>query len=139
MADFGLLNDCDLVGSTTMRAGTPGFQAPEQLQGKSISSKCDVYSLGGVITELFGEVPLWRIKYISAPNQVPCCCSGYVPVHRPPPRKDSRVDKTASLSAARADVTDVLTKVLDLLNDIKSWIRTCTAQCNYDYLSGSGI
>ena len=62
LADFGLskiLNDCDLASSTTMRAGTPGFQAPEQLQGKSISSKCDVYALGGVITELFGEVTLW--------------------------------------------------------------------------------
>ena len=62
LADFGLskiMSDCDLVGSTTMRAGTPGFQAPEQLQGKSISSKCDVYAFGGVLTELFGEVSLW--------------------------------------------------------------------------------
>ena len=62
LADFGLskiLSECDLAGSTTMRAGTPGFQAPEQLQGQSISSKCDVYALGGVITELFGEKALW--------------------------------------------------------------------------------
>lgn len=61
LADFGLskiLNDCDLASSTT-RAGTPGFQAPEQLQGKSISSKCDVHALGGVMAELFGEVTLW--------------------------------------------------------------------------------
>ena len=62
IADFGLskiLNDCNVAGSTTMKAGTPGFQAPEQLQGKGISPKCDVYALGGVITELYGEAPLW--------------------------------------------------------------------------------
>ena len=42
-----------------MRAGTPGFQAPEQLRGESITEKCDVYALGGIITELYGERPLW--------------------------------------------------------------------------------
>ena len=62
LADFGLskvLNDCNLADSTTMKAGTPGFQAPKQLQGKGISTKSDVYALGGVITELYGEKPLW--------------------------------------------------------------------------------
>ena len=42
-----------------MMAGTPGFQAPEQLRGEGIGVKCDVYALGGVMTELFGRQPLW--------------------------------------------------------------------------------
>ena len=42
-----------------MKCGTPGFQAPEQLKGGSISCKVDVYALGGVIVELFGGRPLW--------------------------------------------------------------------------------
>jgi serine/threonine-protein kinase len=62
LADFGLskmFSDSDMAGSTTMRCGTPGFQAPEQLEGRSISTKCDVYAFGGILTELCGELPLW--------------------------------------------------------------------------------
>ena len=62
VADFGLakiLSASLIVGSTTMRAGTPGFQAPEQLTGECVTDKCDVYAFGGVMTELLGEQPLW--------------------------------------------------------------------------------
>ena len=37
LADFGLskvMNECDVAGTTTMKAGTPGFQAPEQLKSE---------------------------------------------------------------------------------------------------------
>ncbi len=47
------------VSTATMQAGTPGFQVPEQLKGEGIGPHCDVYALGGVITELFGEKMLW--------------------------------------------------------------------------------
>ena len=42
-----------------MKAGTPGFQAPEQLRGESVGTESDVYALGGVLVELFGERVLW--------------------------------------------------------------------------------
>ena len=48
-----------VIGTATMRAGTPGFQAPEQLRGEGISVSSDVFAFGGVITELFGGQPLW--------------------------------------------------------------------------------
>lgn len=62
LGDFGLsklFSQSQLIGTATMRCGTPGFQAPEQLQRKNISTKCDIYALGGVLTELYGERPLW--------------------------------------------------------------------------------
>ena len=63
IADFGLATSMcrtNVFGTATMRAGTPGFQAPEQLMGLSLTDKCDVYAFGGVMTELFGERPLWE-------------------------------------------------------------------------------
>ena len=62
LGDFGLskvLTKCSVAGSTTMKAGTPGFQSPEQLNEKGMSPKCAVYALGGVVTELFAGTPLW--------------------------------------------------------------------------------
>ena len=46
-------------GTATMRAGTPGFQSPEQLKGEGLGISCDVFAMGGVLTELFGGQPLW--------------------------------------------------------------------------------
>lgn len=62
LANFGLakiVTESGATTSTTVLGGTPGFQAPEQLRDGKISPKCDVYALGGVITELFGCKPLW--------------------------------------------------------------------------------
>ena len=59
LADFGLSKIIAESDVATMRSGTPGFQAPEQLQGQSISTKCDIYAFGGILTELYGELPLW--------------------------------------------------------------------------------
>ena len=46
-------------GTATRTAGTPGFQSPEQLKAEELGTTCDVYALGGVLTELFGGKPLW--------------------------------------------------------------------------------
>ena len=42
-----------------MTAGTPGFQALEQLTSERIGIECDVYGLGCVLLEFFGEKPIW--------------------------------------------------------------------------------
>ena len=63
LGNFGLgrvLNTSRVFGATTMRAGTPGFQAPEQLRGKDIVTSCDVYAFRAVLTELFGGKPIWE-------------------------------------------------------------------------------
>jgi len=54
LADFGLghaITNTQGAGTDTMMAGTPGFQAPEQLKGEGIGIKCDVYALGEVMTD----------------------------------------------------------------------------------------
>ncbi len=48
LADFGLgkiMNKLK-VGRTTMQAGTPAFQPPEQLKGEECGIKSDIYALG---------------------------------------------------------------------------------------------
>ena len=62
IADFGLATTLGkrVFGTNTIRGcGTPGFQAPEQLVNGSVTEKCDVYALGGLTAELFGERRLW--------------------------------------------------------------------------------
>lgn len=46
--------------STHMKAGTPGFQAPEQLNGINVGPHSDIYALGCIVLELFTEQPVWR-------------------------------------------------------------------------------
>ena len=36
-----------VYGTATKFAGTPGFQAPEKLQGESVTTGVDIYSVGG--------------------------------------------------------------------------------------------
>ena len=47
------------AGRTTMQAGTPAFQPPEQLKGEMCGEGSDVYALGCIMTELFGEKAVW--------------------------------------------------------------------------------
>ena len=43
-----------------MQAGTPAFQPPEQLRGELCGVGSDVYALGCIITEVFGEKEIWN-------------------------------------------------------------------------------
>ncbi len=62
LADFGLakvLSGTYQMGSRTITAGTPGFQAPEQLRAEKLDELCDVYAVGAVAVELFSERTVW--------------------------------------------------------------------------------
>jgi serine/threonine-protein kinase len=53
ITDFGLAGFVeDFVGREVL-AGTPAYMAPEQLAGREVSVKSDIYSLGLVLFELF--------------------------------------------------------------------------------------
>ena len=63
IADFGLgrlLKETRRFGTATKIAGTPGFQAPEKLRGEAMTTAVDVYSLGGILMELFSGLPLYE-------------------------------------------------------------------------------
>jgi serine/threonine-protein kinase len=53
ITDFGLAGLADSFRGSDLRSGTPAFMAPEQLQGREVTFRSDIYSLGLVLYELF--------------------------------------------------------------------------------------
>jgi serine/threonine-protein kinase len=53
ITDFGLASFSDQVQGAEVRSGTPAYMAPEQLSGKEVTEKSDIYSLGLVLYEIF--------------------------------------------------------------------------------------
>jgi hypothetical protein len=51
--DFGLAGLAEEFGDDEIRAGTPAYMAPEQIEGQEQTVKSDIYSLGLVLYELF--------------------------------------------------------------------------------------
>ena len=62
LADFGLSNlisSTRVLGTRTIMAGTPAFQAPEQLKADAVNEGADMYAFGVLLIELFGEKAVW--------------------------------------------------------------------------------
>jgi serine/threonine-protein kinase len=53
ITDFGLAGLADSIRGDDVRSGTPAYMSPEQLTGREVTSRSDVYSLGLVLYELF--------------------------------------------------------------------------------------
>jgi serine/threonine protein kinase len=53
ITDFGLAALTDQTQGAEVRSGTPAYMAPEQLAGKEVTEKSDIYSLGLVLYEIF--------------------------------------------------------------------------------------
>ena len=57
ITDFGLAAAADQLWREDVRSGTPAYMAPEQLAGKEVSAKSDIYALGLVLYEIFTGNP----------------------------------------------------------------------------------
>jgi serine/threonine-protein kinase len=60
ITDFGLAGLARGISGDEIRAGTPDYMSPEQLSGKGVSVKSDLYALGLVLYELFTGKPAFR-------------------------------------------------------------------------------
>jgi len=88
ITDFGLASLATGLREHEVRAGTPAYMAPEQMAGKEVSIRSDIYSLGLVLYELFtgkgafeAATPseLLRMQEASAPTSPSSHVSGLDP------------------------------------------------------------
>jgi len=77
ITDFGLAGLADDFKGAEVRVGTPAYMSPEQLSGKEVTFRSDIYSLGLVLYELCTGKPtfsaptlaeLTRMQQETAPN-----------------------------------------------------------------------
>jgi serine/threonine protein kinase len=57
IADFGFAKRCDKPNSLTTQCGTPGYVAPEILEGTPYDTRADMWSLGVIVYILLGGYP----------------------------------------------------------------------------------
>jgi protein kinase-like protein len=53
ITDFGLAGVADNIRGPEVRSGTPAYMSPEQLSGKEVTMRSDIYALGLVLYEVF--------------------------------------------------------------------------------------
>jgi predicted Ser/Thr protein kinase len=83
LADFGLASVIEDVGDADTRSGTPAYMSPEQVEGREVTVRSDVYALGLVLYELFTG----RVAY-PAQTLAEAARRG----ETPPPRASSQVE-----------------------------------------------
>ncbi len=77
LTDFGLAGVAGEIRHADVRAGTPAYMAPEQLAGKEVTTRSDVYALGIVLYEMFTGKRVWKD---GSPDEITRQRSGATPV-----------------------------------------------------------
>ncbi|MDX1502446.1 MAG: serine/threonine-protein kinase, partial [Thermoanaerobaculia bacterium] len=60
ITDFGLAGAADTLSKEDVFSGTPAYMAPEQLAGREVTRKSDIYALGLVLYQLFTGRPAFE-------------------------------------------------------------------------------
>jgi serine/threonine-protein kinase len=53
ITDFGLAGLAGSIHGDDVRSGTPGYMSPEQLAGREVTARSDIYAIGLILYELF--------------------------------------------------------------------------------------
>jgi serine/threonine-protein kinase len=88
VTDFGLAGLTDDIRGNEIRSGTPAYMAPEQLAGKEVSVRSDIYALGLVLYEVFTGKRAFTEK-----STTPASDRGERTSSRPSPNRPSSVVK----------------------------------------------
>src|SRR5262245_653440 len=89
ITDFGLAAFAEQIAGPEILAGTPAYMAPEQLAGRDVSVRSDIYSLGLVLYELFTGKPafvassmtdLRRLRSETTPSSPSNLVEGFDPI-----------------------------------------------------------
>ena len=70
ITDFGLAGLEETFQDGEIRSGTPAYMAPEQLEGKEVTVRSDIYALGLVLYELFTGKPAFEAPSPTEMGQV---------------------------------------------------------------------
>jgi serine/threonine-protein kinase len=88
ITDFGLAGLASSIEGAEVRSGTPAYMAPEQLAGREVTVRSDIYALGLLLYELYtgkpafsGRTPaeLARLHQESAPSSPSSLVDGFDP------------------------------------------------------------
>ncbi|MBK8164760.1 MAG: protein kinase [bacterium] len=60
LADFGLAGLAAGFDNTDVGVGTPAYMSPEQISGREVTERSDIYALGLVLYEMFTGKPAFR-------------------------------------------------------------------------------
>jgi serine/threonine protein kinase len=116
LMDFGLAKVLEEVkGYQTVASGTPYYMSPEQVLGKDIDHRTDIYSLGVTLFEMAtGELPFMHGD------------ATYHHVHTPPPEAKGKNPEVPDelnriiLQCMQKDPGDRFKNAKDLFNSLKS-------------------
>ena len=98
LSDFGVVKEVARNGTTKTGAfvGTSEYSAPEQIEGRDVDARTDVYALACVLYEcLAGEPPFHRESEVAVLN---------AHLHAPPPKLDGPIGEVVAKALSKSSL-----------------------------------